>query len=446
MYRPLVLPALLACLPFLAHAGTPNAPSSHRAAAGLLAQASAPSTSPAATPAPAPPAGTPSIQPPATPADWAPALASVANIDVLSAEGTPLRRTHGISLGDPPVLLARYSDLAGGVKVTAMFRDGTTVTATSFTAADPANDLVVLKSDGALPSPPQPAASIRWRYAKVFVIPAPAQGDTAIAESVNEPLKLDAMRVIPLSGDLPGGLAVMDVQGKWIGISGRIEDATGTFGYVTGSEDVIPVLFGPQKESPLSVIPAKIQWCPPDDAKGMLVRAVLRAHLKPEEAPPFFQLALKRDPKLAEVPYWMGVIDFRKQSYTDAESSFVHAGRLRPGWLLPWHMAGAAANQQGHYEIALEHYGRALAIDPKSAMTLGNQAGAYYNLHRIDDSMKSLMQAIEADSTYTPAYQMMGAVYLKQGRRDEAERIYQKLLTMDTRTAQSLRDLLDGKE
>jgi|GEM_PF-5547528 len=399
--------------------------------------AGAPALADAQNPAAAPPPAS------ASPIDWTVARAAVATLDVLAPGGTLLRQTHGISLGDPPRILTRYSVLAGSERVVATFPGRMPVAAWKMTAADTTNDIAVLLPEAPIPEPPPPATYIRWWYAKVYVMPTPAERDTAILAFVNEPLTIGKLRVIPLSGDHAAGLPVMDVQGNWIGLTGRIEDATGTFSYVTGSEDVVPVLFGPQAEVPLTRVPASFVWCSPKGAAGLLVRAVLRAHEKPEDAGPFFQLALKRDPGMPETYYWMGMVDFRTQRFSDAESSFVQAGRQRPGWALPFHMAGAAANQQGHYQIAIDHYDHALAIDPRSAMTLNNKAGSLYNLHRTSEAMDILNQAIAADSTYAPAYQMLGAAYLATGRRDEAERIYQKLLTLDTRTANNLKVLLD---
>ena len=157
--------------------------------------------------------------------DWNAGKGATASIEILGPGGTSLRRTYGVVLGEPGRLVLRLTDLAGGEKAIATFRDGRKADAFAVYALDPVQDIAILETTAPLPSPPEPALAIKWRpNAKVFVLPGADMGDEALELTVTEPFEQGKIRVVPLSGDLPGGLAVMDVQGKWIGLTGRFED------------------------------------------------------------------------------------------------------------------------------------------------------------------------------------------------------------------------------
>lgn len=382
-----------------------------------------------------------------TPPDWSVVKAATAAIEVIGPDGKTLRQTYGVALGEPSRLVLRLTDLAGAEKIVATFRDGKKVTATATYASDPIQDVAVLETTDGLPVSPEPALGIKWRLnAKVYVLPGPAMPDSAQVFTVTEPFEHGKVRVIPLSGNAAGGLPVMDVQGKWIGLTGRLEDASGTFNYLTSSEQVASVLFAEPAGKPiaqLAVTPP--DWQSPREALGMLVRGVLLTYQRPAEAGPFFDLALQRDRTMPDIYFWMGKNAFKQQKYVDAEADFRETIRLKPDWAAAYHMAGAAANQQGHYDAAVELYDQGLKVNPNNAMTLTNKAGALYNLGRLQESVDVLKKAIQTDPTYALAVHNLGVTYAAMGNRVDAEAMYDQLKPLDKYLAKSLRDRIDGK-
>ncbi len=383
---------------------------------------------------------------PPTP-DWSAGKGATAAVDVLGPGGALLRKTYGVVLGEPARLVLRLTDLGGAEKLVASFRNGTKAEATTVYTVDPVQDIAVIEISTPLPAPPDPAPAIKWRLnAKVEVLPGPGMGEDAQEQSITEPFEQGKIRLVPLSGDSPNGLAVMDVTGKWIGLTGRIEDPSGKFTYLTSSEQIIPVIFGAPASKPiaqLSVTPP--DWQNPREAIGMLVRGALRSFQKPAEAGPFYDLALQRDRTMPDVYFWMGKSAFKQQKFADAEADFRETIRLKPDWAMAYHMAGAAANQQGHYDVALDLYDRGLKINPNNAMTMTNKSGALYNLGRVQESIEVLKKAMAADSTYALAVHNLGVTYSSMGDRVAAEAMYDKLMTMDRYLAKSLRDRLDAK-
>jgi hypothetical protein len=381
------------------------------------------------------------------PPDWSVVKAATAAIDVIGPGGTSLRRTYGVALGEPSRLVLRLTDLAGAEKIIATFRDGRKVTSTATYASDPIQDIAVLETTESLPVSPEPALAIKWRLnAKVLILPGPGMPDSAQTLTVTEPFEQGKVRVVPLSGNVSGGLPVMDVQGKWIGLTGRLEDASGVFNFLTSSEQIAPILFAEPGGKPiaqLAVTPP--DWQSPREALGMLVRGVLLTYQRPAEAPPFFDLALQRDRTMPDIYFWMGKNAFKQQKYVDAEADFRETIRLKPDYTAAYHMAGAAANQQGHYDVALELYDQGLKVNPNNAMTLTNKAGALYNLGRLQESIEILKKAIQIDPTYALAVHNLGVTYAAMGNRIDAEAMYEQLKPLDKYLAKSLHDRIEGK-
>ncbi len=355
--------------------------------------------------------------------------------------------TYGVVLGDPPRLVARLSALAGAARATASFRDGRTATIERAVSFDPTLDIVVLDAGVELPPPPDPAVSIHWRAnARVYVVPGPGGGEEATEQTVTEPMELGKLRVIPLSGDHDGGLAVMDVQGKWIGITGLIDDATGRFPFLTSSEEIIPIIFAKGPEARLDEMPPPPSWQDANTFDGLLVRAVLRSFDSPEEAIPFFDLAMKRDSTSADLHYWVGKNQFRTHKFADAETSFRKAFGTRPDWVMAYHMAGAAANQLGEYARAIEWYDAGLAVKPDNPLTLTNKSGALYNLGRTQEAIAVLEEALRVDPNHGMALHNLGVIYVTARRIEEAEEMYTRLARVNPYLARALRRQIDGEE
>jgi tetratricopeptide (TPR) repeat protein len=110
----------------------------------------------------------------------------------------------------------------------------------------------------------------------------------------------------------------------------------------------------------------------------------------------YLQAALKADPQMAQAAYNLCVIT-AKDRINEAVAYCKKAADLRPQ-------------------------------DPKYAYTL-----AFYQLQKGDekDAVKTLAALIEKQPGYAEAYLLLGGTYEKQGRKEEAEKIYMKALETD---------------
>ena len=110
----------------------------------------------------------------------------------------------------------------------------------------------------------------------------------------------------------------------------------------------------------------------------------------------YLKAALKADPQMAQAAYNLCVIT-SKDRITEAVTYCKRAADLRPQ-------------------------------EPRYAYTL-----AFYQLQKGDEreAVKTLQGLIEKQPAYADSYLLLGGIYEKQGRKEEAEKIYKKALETD---------------
>lgn len=108
---------------------------------------------------------------------------------------------------------------------------------------------------------------------------------------------------------------------------------------------------------------------------------------------------------------------------------------------------GNAAYKKKDFETAIQHYTRAMELDPDNMSCALNTAAAYFEMHRYDDCIKQCEQAIElgkrvhADyQQIAKAYARIGNAYMKQEKYAEAVAAYNSSIT-ECRTRETLNAL-----
>ncbi|MBM3287100.1 MAG: tetratricopeptide repeat protein [Candidatus Eisenbacteria bacterium] len=379
--------------------------------------------------------------------DWSGIMPAVALVDVQGPGGAPLRQTYGTFLGDPGRLVVRLSALKGAERLEIALRGGGSLTASDLIASDAANDIAVLDAKGLIPVRPVADQTMYWRFSeRIRVIPGPGMPDAMPELTCGEPMEVGALRIVPVAGEHPEGLLVMHHCGRWVGITGKITDPTGSFHYMTTKESILPLLQKTASPTPIAGIEiGTSDWLNPATAKGLLVRAFLTSYENPTAAQPFFDLASARDKEMPEIRFWAGKALFKEAKYPEAEAAFREAARLRPRWEHAYFMGGASAFQQKNYDVAVQIYDEGLKSIPKSAMIMSNKAAALGGLGRVQEAVDVLKAAIEANPTYGMAVFNLGGLYLQMGKRIDAEEQYTKLLEIDKGLADGLRKMLDSK-
>ena len=80
-----------------------------------------------------------------------------------------------------------------------------------------------------------------------------------------------------------------------------------------------------------------------------------------------------------------------------------------------WYETGNEYLYAGDYKKAIEHYTKAIEIDPDFALAYNNRGVAYYNMGRYNEAIADYTKAIELDPEYAMAYNNRGVDYYYLG-------------------------------
>jgi tetratricopeptide (TPR) repeat protein len=92
---------------------------------------------------------------------------------------------------------------------------------------------------------------------------------------------------------------------------------------------------------------------------------------------------------------------------------------------------GIALEQSGETAEAVEHYRRAIAIQPDYATPRYNLGNVLAARGDVDGAVEQYRQAIRVRPDYARAHHNLGSALLRQGRRDEAVAQYREALRID---------------
>jgi tetratricopeptide (TPR) repeat protein len=83
------------------------------------------------------------------------------------------------------------------------------------------------------------------------------------------------------------------------------------------------------------------------------------------------------------------------------------------------------------YHLAIEAYGRAIAVYPEFAEAYVNQGNVWFNLGALAEAERSYRRAIGIHPHYAPAYFNLGNVLEEEDRNHEAASAYTKAIELD---------------
>jgi tetratricopeptide (TPR) repeat protein len=79
------------------------------------------------------------------------------------------------------------------------------------------------------------------------------------------------------------------------------------------------------------------------------------------------------------------------KAYAGAIKKFERATELRPGMYQAWNYLGYCNRKQGHYDVALAAYDRALALKPDYAEAIEYRGHAYLGLNRLSEAKEAYL-------------------------------------------------------
>lgn len=116
------------------------------------------------------------------------------------------------------------------------------------------------------------------------------------------------------------------------------------------------------------------------------------------------------------------------------DKNFVSAKNFRfhqPNKAWIYNNIGLCLTLAGEYERSLTEYRKSLQYSENPARTYNGMACTHYELGQPDSSIKYLNMAIEAAPRYASPYKNLGNVYYEQGKYDKALPLYEKAYALD---------------
>ena len=151
-----------------------------------------------------------------------------------------------------------------------------------------------------------------------------------------------------------------------------------------------------------------------------------------EQAEPYFQQALKDDPESAEALYGLGSAYLQQQKTNDARECFERVLQLRAGYpgTLPnaWNNLGILAAREGQTDLAIEHFQRALQIDPDHSVALQNLGSAYRQKKDWPQATRVLEKSLALNPDDPEANYSLAMVYAQTNDSNRAYEYLQKAL------------------
>jgi tetratricopeptide (TPR) repeat protein/SAM-dependent methyltransferase len=121
---------------------------------------------------------------------------------------------------------------------------------------------------------------------------------------------------------------------------------------------------------------------------------------------------------------------FRSGRMADAERYCRDLLTVTPDHADALHLLGMIAYRTAHHDAALELIGKAVALNPRNPDSRFNLAQVFRALGRLDDAADQLTQATVLKRDYAAAHLQLADMFLQQGRFEQAETHYRRVLAM----------------
>jgi tetratricopeptide (TPR) repeat protein len=145
------------------------------------------------------------------------------------------------------------------------------------------------------------------------------------------------------------------------------------------------------------------------------------------KALPYFNEAVKSDPKYAEAWYQAGFSYGMLEMHEEALTASRTAARLRPEWVETWINIGASSFALEEFEEASEAYKRAVKLDQNNP-NLQYALGLSFNgLGNRDEEILAYRRAISLKPDFSDALERLGSAYMLQKRYKKAISIFESL-------------------
>jgi tetratricopeptide (TPR) repeat protein len=152
------------------------------------------------------------------------------------------------------------------------------------------------------------------------------------------------------------------------------------------------------------------------------------------------------DPTDAEARFQLAAALGQGGRIEDALASLEEAKRLAPSPASPQaaiahHRIGLGLRERSEHQRALEHFDRALELDPSFAMAHNDRGVTLKALGREEEALDAYQRAIDADPSLAAAYNNIGSLFGARRQIDEALRNFRRAVELDPDHAEAQNNL-----
>jgi len=163
---------------------------------------------------------------------------------------------------------------------------------------------------------------------------------------------------------------------------------------------------------------------------------------KYEEALPYFEEAVQKDPDYADAYFQIGYCNGKLGRHDEAIEAYKQAIRIEPDDAKAHYGLGVAYDSLGRYDEAIEAFKQAIRIKPDYAEAHCGLGCAYGLLGRYREEIEACKQAIRIKPDYADAHCNLGVAYLILGDKGSALDEYKILKDLDKNLANELFNLI----
>jgi tetratricopeptide (TPR) repeat protein len=138
----------------------------------------------------------------------------------------------------------------------------------------------------------------------------------------------------------------------------------------------------------------------------------------------------------------LGLLTWRQAGmYTDTETLWRDTLAKNPDCSIAHNNLGRLLDHQEHIEEAMEHYHKALQLDPNNYEALYNLGNTLTAQGQFDEAIENYRQAIELNPNYYGALDNLGVALANKGRFDEAIENFRKAIQINPNYSDALNNL-----
>ncbi len=357
---------------------------------------------------------------------------SAVSIETFDEKGKSLSRGSGFFVGPDQVITNRHV-IEKSSRVDIHLSNGDKYRAGGILAIDREGDLALLevRVPVAFARPLSIVATSPEEGESIVVIGNPYGLEGSVSNGI-----VSAVREIPGYGRIiqitapisPGssGSPVVNMRGQVIGVATLQAEEGQSLNFAVPSERITRLRIGDLRA--FSEVSKEASVSKRAIAEGFYSKGLqLLSNDDFAKALPYFEQAVKSDPKYAEAWYQVGFSYGMLEMHSKALEASRTAALLRPGWAATWINIGASSFALKDFEEAAKAYKTAAGLDQNNP-DLQYALGLSYNrLGRVGEEILAYRRAIALKPDFADALELLGLAYMQQRRYKQAIKAFEDL-------------------